>query len=65
MSLSTVEDISGSVFVADGTGAASVPGSDNGGNPFVGSGLSLFLERLFASFPLSDVGLILAGIEGA
>ena len=34
------------------------------GNALVGRGLSLFLERLLACFPLSDVGLIQAGGGG-
>ena len=34
------------------------------GNALVGRGLSLFLERLLACFPLSDVGLMQAGGGG-
>ena len=57
-----VEEPSGCVFAADG---ASVTGSADAGNAFVGSGLSLLRERLLAFFPLSDVGLMLDGGGGA
>ena len=63
--LSVTEECSSAVFEAEGAREASMPGGDDGGNAFVGSGLSLLRERLFAFFPLSDVGLILAGGGGA
>lgn len=56
-----VEEPSGCVFAADGADEASVAGSVDAGNAFVGSGLSLLRERLLAFFPLSDVGLMLDG----
>ena len=63
--LSTLEEFSVSAFGVDGVKEASVPETDDAGNAFVGSGLSLFRERLFGCLPLSEVGLILAGGGGA
>ena len=65
VSLSAVEEPSETVVAADGADEASVTGSIDAGNAFVGSGLSLLRERLLAFFPLSDVGLMLDGGGGA
>lgn len=65
VSLSAGEESSGVVFAAAGADEASVTGSVDAGNAFVGSGLSLLRERLLAFFPLSDVGLMLDGGGGA
>lgn len=59
-----MEAFSVSAFEADGVEEASVPETDDAGNAFVGSGLSLFRERLFGCLPLSEVGLMLAGGGG-
>ena len=55
-------ELSESFFGAEVPNELSVTGRV--GNALVGRGLSLFLERLLACFPLSDVGLMQAGGGG-
>lgn len=61
--LSAGIELSESFFATEVPNELSVTGRV--GNALVGRGLSLFLERLLACFPLSDVGLMQAGGGGA
>ena len=60
--LSAGIELSESFFATEVPNELSVTGRV--GNALVGRGLSLFLERLLACFPLSDVGLMQAGGGG-